>query len=294
MTKAAKRLMMTQSAVSQAIGSLERGLGASLIERGTRPLLTTPAGSILLERGRSLLADVSAIPAAVRAVAGYKVSRLRLSVVSSVASVIGVELAAELRPLVLDLSVAIESHRVIDARQLSRDIDMLITVERFDRPAEAESHTILEEPFLVAVSDDHSVAQPSLQELLGMELVRYSENSGMGRLTELHLRRLKAQPRRGVAFDSSEAVVGTVRTQGGWAILTPLCWLQAGGSASGVRLVPFPGPGFRRRVVVMSRVGQFGQLPAQVAAIARNVIERRLQAENLSTAFDIGALVGPD
>src|SRR4051812_9342439 len=49
MTNAANHLGMTQSAVSQAIGVIEAGLGAQLVDRSTRPLQLTLFGTTFYE-----------------------------------------------------------------------------------------------------------------------------------------------------------------------------------------------------------------------------------------------------
>ena len=47
-SRAAAQLSLTQPAVSQHVGSLERQLGTRLIERGAGPSSFTPAGALLL------------------------------------------------------------------------------------------------------------------------------------------------------------------------------------------------------------------------------------------------------
>jgi len=54
-SNAAARLHIAQPALSQQIRSLERQLGAELVDRGHRPLRLTPAGSYLLGSARQLL-----------------------------------------------------------------------------------------------------------------------------------------------------------------------------------------------------------------------------------------------
>ncbi|WP_415972755.1 LysR family transcriptional regulator [Rhodococcus sp. 077-4] len=54
-TRAAARLHIVQSAVSAAIKSLERELGASLLDRNSKRVLLTEAGSALLPRARAVL-----------------------------------------------------------------------------------------------------------------------------------------------------------------------------------------------------------------------------------------------
>jgi len=53
--RAAERLHLTQSAVSQRLAALEARLGARLIERGARAVVPTPAGRRALERAEQLL-----------------------------------------------------------------------------------------------------------------------------------------------------------------------------------------------------------------------------------------------
>ena len=59
-TRAAARLGMAQPALSAAIGKLERKLGVSLLERTSRRVALTPAGSVLLEQGRIAVEGVAA------------------------------------------------------------------------------------------------------------------------------------------------------------------------------------------------------------------------------------------
>jgi DNA-binding transcriptional LysR family regulator len=60
-TSAATRLNMTQSAVSQQIGGLERDVGSQLLERLARGVRLTSEGLFLLARARQLLRDARAL-----------------------------------------------------------------------------------------------------------------------------------------------------------------------------------------------------------------------------------------
>jgi DNA-binding transcriptional LysR family regulator len=55
-TQAAQQLHVAQQAISREIQALERDTGAVLFDRSTRRVRLTPAGAILLERARDLLA----------------------------------------------------------------------------------------------------------------------------------------------------------------------------------------------------------------------------------------------
>ena len=56
--QAADRLYVTQPAISRQISELERELGVALLVRDTRHVALTPAGEVLLERARHILALV--------------------------------------------------------------------------------------------------------------------------------------------------------------------------------------------------------------------------------------------
>lgn len=54
-TEAAERCFISQSAISQQVGALEKDLGVKLIKRENRRFLLTPAGEYLYRHGQSLL-----------------------------------------------------------------------------------------------------------------------------------------------------------------------------------------------------------------------------------------------
>ena len=79
-TAAARRLNLSQPALSQQVRMLERRLGAVLVDRTAQPLRLTPAGRELLGGARRLLANAAEIDASVRSVASGRAGLLRLGV----------------------------------------------------------------------------------------------------------------------------------------------------------------------------------------------------------------------
>ncbi|MDI3405081.1 LysR family transcriptional regulator [Streptomyces cavernicola] len=76
--RAAERLHIAQSPLSQQIKLLERDLGVRLFDRTTRTVRLTPAGQALLEPARRLLADASAVRRTVRAAHLGEIGRVTL------------------------------------------------------------------------------------------------------------------------------------------------------------------------------------------------------------------------
>lgn len=84
-TRAAERLHVAQPAVSARIRELEERLGVRLLERTTRSVALTPAGVVLLDRGRALLLDAEAALAETLEAAGAR-SVLRVGLLGSAGS----------------------------------------------------------------------------------------------------------------------------------------------------------------------------------------------------------------
>jgi DNA-binding transcriptional LysR family regulator len=85
-TKAAKRLTVSQSALSHAIRGLEEEVGVRLLARTTRSVAPTDAGEELLRSLRPALTDIRAALGKISGLRGQPTGRLRL-VVSPLAAV---------------------------------------------------------------------------------------------------------------------------------------------------------------------------------------------------------------
>src|SRR5262245_1131581 len=75
---AARELGYTQSVVSHHVAALEREFGLTLVNRGTRPVSVTDAGSRLLRHSEAALGYITAAEDELRAVAGLESGALRV------------------------------------------------------------------------------------------------------------------------------------------------------------------------------------------------------------------------
>lgn len=78
--RAAERLHISQSPLSQAIAQLERKLGTRLLDRSSRHVQLTPAGSVLVHHARRLLRDADDAVGATRRAGSGETGTLRLGV----------------------------------------------------------------------------------------------------------------------------------------------------------------------------------------------------------------------
>jgi DNA-binding transcriptional LysR family regulator len=81
-TRAAARVFVAQQALSQQIRQLERDLGVDLLERNTRCVTLTPAGAVLLDEARQLVAAAESAVERVRRTAAGERRVLRLGFVA--------------------------------------------------------------------------------------------------------------------------------------------------------------------------------------------------------------------
>jgi molybdate transport repressor ModE-like protein len=80
LSAAARRLHLSQSALSQTIQSLERQLGVQLLLRSRTGVVTTEAGATLLREGRALIAQYEQTLAAVAASGGAGPGNLKVGI----------------------------------------------------------------------------------------------------------------------------------------------------------------------------------------------------------------------
>jgi DNA-binding transcriptional LysR family regulator len=76
---AALELSYTQSSVSEAVATLERELGVTLLDRSSRPVRLTPSGEVVLGHAEALLAQAASIEIDLAALTSGDVGRLRLA-----------------------------------------------------------------------------------------------------------------------------------------------------------------------------------------------------------------------
>jgi DNA-binding transcriptional LysR family regulator len=105
--------------------------------------------------------------------------------------------------------------------------------------------------------------------------VRYSARSTFGRKVERHLRRIRLAPPRRLEFDTADAVIAMVGAGVGWAVTTPVCFLQGLAHVRSVRCLPLPGPGFSRRLDLIARQHELGELVAELVAASTRVLEEQ-------------------
>lgn len=160
-SRAASRLNITQSALSQQIHRLESDLGAQLIDRTIVPFELTTAGMRLLDHSRSLLENMQRIDALATDVKTGKVGRIRIGFVPSlVYSPIPSTVRAFKRRLP-EVQVHIRMAPTDELIEMLR-FEQIDAAFLYTRPSAASGLNYTElyrDPYVVVLPDDHPLAR---------------------------------------------------------------------------------------------------------------------------------------
>ncbi|MGI9386376.1 MAG: LysR family transcriptional regulator, partial [Methyloligellaceae bacterium] len=290
MSQAARRLSMTQPAVSQHVVRLENALGTLLIDRGRRPLRLTPAGEVLRECVGQLLREADTVFAAVRKIGEVPLPTLRMSVPNSLSSTLVPPLYGELMKRLEPGGIHISCDQAVDLsrRFLDREIDLIITSDAMRDMDGLERREICREGYILALPARYQGPTDSLQQLAEhLSLIRFTARNLMGQDVERHLRRVGVEIPHRASFDAPSAVASVVGGGQGFAILTPLCLLEGRTDATKIACRELPTVAFSRTLTLVSRVGELTEVANAVAAAAARVLEFEVLPR-------IATQVGPD
>lgn len=181
--RAAERLRITQSALSQQMARLEEEMGVQLFDRTRRRVLLTDAGSSFFEEGTIALKQLAlAVDMAKRAAQGH-VGRLTIGFADAAALNVLPKLTSKFARLYPGVNIIL--HEMISAEQVEALRAGRIQIA-FLRPVfeeeEFETARLLKEPYVVALAASHRLSC--------VGVVRLTELAEEGLITT---RRIKAR-----------------------------------------------------------------------------------------------------
>nr|WP_269152189.1 LysR family transcriptional regulator [Xanthobacter oligotrophicus] len=298
MAGAARRLGLTQPAVSQAVAELEGRMGVALFDRSVRPLGLTAAGGVLRQKASALLSEARQIVPALKETEHGRLPLIRAGLVDSLSRALSAPLAGRLSGVAEEVSLLAGLTASHASALLSRQLDLLVGVDELADIEGLERFPLFTEPYVLLLPAGE-LAPARVEDLARLArrlpLVRFSARSKTGIEVERHLRRLKLDLPRRLEFDTPYGVTATVAAGEGVAVTTPLCLFEAGVDFARFSCAPLPGPAFSRNLTLIARRQELGRVPREVAAFCREALEEevlpRLRAalpwlEALSTAHE--------
>lgn len=259
---AARRLGVSPSAVSQQLTTLEAALGATLLDRASRPIQVTPAGAMFRRHAQTILNAASEARAELAMADLSGLTTLRLGVIEDFDSDVTPRLLSTLAKDLKGCRFLLEtgaSHRLMDQLE-ARALDIVIAADGISDAAPEdwrELHPILSEPFVAVAPPGANIDE--------LPLILYTARHLMGRQIATHLSRHGLKPAHRFELDSYAAILAMVAGGEGWTILTPLALHQARAFRSQVEVRPLPLPALARTLSLSARAGILQGVPTQIA-----------------------------
>ena len=165
LTRAARRMHVSQSALSHQLRQTEEALGVPIFLRNKRRLVLTDAGRRLLERARPIVADLEVLGEELREHAAGTRGRLRIATECYT--------CYEWLPPILqrfnrrhpgiDVGIVAEATKDPVEALLMGEIDLAIVSRDHDRPALATHHLVRDELLLIVPAGHRLAAHPHVR-----------------------------------------------------------------------------------------------------------------------------------
>lgn len=286
LTQAGEKLNISQSAVSQALKQLESQVGAELVVRRSRPLKLTASGRVLRRYARKLFADMQRMQADVQMASGHSLSKLRLGMIDSFADAAGQQILERLIPFADQLTLRTGLVSPLKEALLERDLDMLLTSDPMQDHPELTMQPVLRDPFVLLVAEHHvQISGSTVSELVqSLPFISYHRQLRLGGLTQLIARRIGVELPIRYELDNTTTLLRFVQQGHGWAFAPVTCLLQNPALLQGVKLLPIESGNHARYICLLSRRGEFGELPQQVVQICQDIFTQQLVPQLQTTA----------
>lgn len=297
MSGAARRLGVTQSAISQSVRQLEQLLGVRLVDRARRPMQLTPFGVALRHRGTRVLMEVANLKGQVLEAGSGVKPTLRLGLVDSFASLCGAALTKDLFERTAQLSVRSGLSPQLGAALHKRELDMIVASEPLEAYAGLERFRLFTEQYLIIMPPGERHGTITLDGLkqLGkrLPLVRYNGKSQVGIHIGTFLRRHGITASNHLELDNAATVAGMVAAGIGWAMTTPMCLMQNEKAATRVTTLRLERSAPERALFVIARQGEYDQFFKHVCGIASNIVQTEYLAGLRQIIPQLDMLVTP-
>lgn len=274
MTQSARVLRMTQSAVSQIIAGLEHAVDVKLFNRSVRPIVLTPAGKILLERGRQIIKDTQETFRETQTLEQRQLAMLTIAMTDSMSAVVGAKLYKALQDISGYWRVWAGLSPYHREEFLSHNIDAIITSSNvMEDVSGLDRQLVFQEPYVLIFPKDYKGSIDIMDGARDLPFLRYSLRSAMGLRIESQLNRLRLKFPDVVEFDGAPSHTMAVAEGVGWGITTPLCLLSKAELLDNVQIHPMTRGQFSRHFVLLSRENSLGHMPEKIADEARRLLK---------------------
>ena len=184
-TKAADKLGVVPSALTETIRQLERALGLTLFDRALRPVTPTRAGQDFLVSARRIVADFHDTLHDMRSLAGIEQGSVRVAAAPSVVLFHLAPVIARFRKTYPGVEIMVQSAVAerVGTLVLDRHVDFGIA-EQWHRTELLDFEPLHDDPFMLACHASHALALRDsicLAEIRGEDIISLDEETGIGK-----------------------------------------------------------------------------------------------------------------
>lgn len=288
-SEAARRVELSQAGVSQHIKQLETMLGATLLDRSTRPALPTVAGQRLFDHASELLARAGQMTDGVRSLSRAKRTVVKFGCVDSFGATVGPALIRALAGNAHLIRLWSGLSPGLNDSFGNRQLDLLVTTSELRDGALVRRYPLFSESCYVVIPKDHEVNGALTLNQLAKRLpfMRYTARSVLGSSIDHYLESFGNITDRTYEFDATDPLLALVAAGLGFTITTPLCIWQSRHVLPQIRLLPLsaftsngqPCPPLWRTFYLAFRDGELGDLPIQVRDVIDIAVQRQVAPE---------------
>ncbi|MES2626740.1 MAG: DNA-binding transcriptional regulator OxyR [Pseudomonadota bacterium] len=157
--KAAEACHVSQPTLSGQIMKLEEQLGVSLVERHTRNIMLTPAGEQLLEKARKVLTAARDLEMTAKTLGDPLSGEFHLGLIPTLAPYLLPLIMPELGTRLPNMELYLHERKTSDLlKQLNEGKLDALVLPWLDEMEGFEAYDLFEEPFVLAVSKKHELA----------------------------------------------------------------------------------------------------------------------------------------
>lgn len=222
----ARRLNISQSAVSKQLAEFERSIGVNLFQRLPRGMRLTEAGRVLLGFANRLFAIETEAEHALRDLRQLARGRIAIGASRTIGAYMLPRVLAAFRgqhPGV-ELALQVENTQAIEDKLIAGEIDIGFA-EGIIRSDVLDYQVFAQDELVLIAAPKHPAARApslSLTQLAKLPLLMHETGSGTRAVTERALAARKLEVRPAMTLASTEAIKHTVATGVGVAILSAL------------------------------------------------------------------------
>lgn len=255
-TEAARRLGLSQSAVSQGVASLESRLHLQLFNRETRPLTLTTEAILLNEQLSRQIGEANAVLSAVKT-KNFVPPTIRIGLIESVGRRIGVKLISGLLERSRHVEITTGYSDSLYQALLEERLDCIVANGNcFDAP-NLIHQLLYSEPYVVmlpkVVASRHKHWTWADLSLCGIPFIRYSKTTNTGKEGAEVLRHAFLDLPQRFSIDDNQTIFSLVAAGMGWCLTNPLTALLSQEFSEHIALLPSPTSTAERLIFVVSR-----------------------------------------